>query len=121
MPVGSVCAPFSFANTGFGVSFFKIILFSKYDTIFLIFQSDKLYLSAFFLHNLLDRMVVFPMASSAVNSVTTRSIDRLLAFVEQTTTEVATLQNKFDQVEDLVEAFDGDMPPLPISSQLKPR
>jgi hypothetical protein len=31
-----------------------------------------------------------------------------LAFVDQTTSEVATLHNKFDQQEELVEAFNGD-------------
>ena len=48
------------------------------------------------------------MASSAVNSVTNRNIDQLLAFVDQTTAEVATLQNKFDQQDELVDAFGGD-------------
>ena len=48
------------------------------------------------------------MASSAVNSVTDRNIDQLLAFVDQTTAEVASLQNKFDTHDELVDAFGGD-------------
>ena len=48
------------------------------------------------------------MASSAANSVMDRNIEQLLAFVDQTTAEVATLQNKFDLQEELVEAFNGD-------------
>ncbi len=48
------------------------------------------------------------MASSAANSITDRNIDQLLAFVDQTTGEVATLQNKFDHKEELVDAFNGD-------------
>ncbi len=43
------------------------------------------------------------MASSAAISVTDRNIDQLLTFVDQTTAEVATLQNKFDQQDELVE------------------
>ena len=45
------------------------------------------------------------MASSAANSVMDRNIEQLLAFVDQTTAEVATLQNKFDLQKELVEAF----------------
>jgi hypothetical protein len=60
------------------------------------------------LHILLDLIIVFPMASSVVNSVTDRNIDQLLAFVDHTTAEVATLQNKFDQQEELADAFGGD-------------
>ena len=48
------------------------------------------------------------MASSAANSITDRNIEQYLAFVDQTTSEVATLQNKIDQQEELVEAFNGD-------------
>ena len=48
------------------------------------------------------------MASSAVNSITDRSIDQVMAFVDQTTAEDASLQKKFDQQEELVEAFNGD-------------
>ncbi len=48
------------------------------------------------------------MASSAGNSVTNRNIDQLMAFVDQTTAEVAILKNKFDQQEELVDAFNGD-------------
>ncbi len=48
------------------------------------------------------------MASSAVNSITDRNIDQLLAFVDQTTADVASLLNKFDQHEELVDAFNGD-------------
>ncbi len=48
------------------------------------------------------------MASSAVNIVTNRNIDQLLAFVDHTTVEVASLHNKFDQQDELVDAFGGD-------------
>ena len=48
------------------------------------------------------------MASSAVNSISYRSIEQLLAFVDQTTAEVASLQNKLDHREELVDAFNGD-------------
>ena len=49
------------------------------------------------------------MASSTVNSVTDRNIEQLLAFVDHTTVEVASLQNKFDHLEELVDAFNGDI------------
>ncbi len=48
------------------------------------------------------------MASSAVNSISDRNIEQLLAFVDHTTTEVASLQNKFDHRHELVDAFNGD-------------
>ena len=48
------------------------------------------------------------MASSAVNSISDRNIEQLLAFVDQTTAEVASLQNKLDHQEEMVDAFDGD-------------
>ncbi len=48
------------------------------------------------------------MASSAVNSVTDGNMDQLLAFVDPTTAEVATLQNKFDQQGNLVDSFNDD-------------
>ena len=48
------------------------------------------------------------MASSAVNSISDRNIEQLLAFVDQTTAEVASLQDKFDHQEELVDAFNGD-------------
>jgi hypothetical protein len=43
------------------------------------------------LHNLSDLIPVFPMDSSVVNSVTDRNIDQLLAFVDETAVEVASL------------------------------
>ena len=48
------------------------------------------------------------MASSAVNSISERNIKQLLAFVDQTTAEVASLQDKFDHQNELVDAFNGD-------------
>ena len=45
----------------------------------------------YFLHNLSDLIPVFPMDSSVVNSVTDRNIDQLLAFVDETAVEVASL------------------------------
>jgi hypothetical protein len=48
------------------------------------------------------------MAFSAVNSVSDGNIEQLLAFVDQTTAEVPSLQNKFDHLEELVDAFNGD-------------
>jgi hypothetical protein len=48
------------------------------------------------------------MASSAANSITNINIDQLLAFVDKLAAEVASLHNKFDQQEDLVDAFNGD-------------
>jgi hypothetical protein len=53
-------------------------------------------------------MFAFPMASSAANSISDRNIEQLLAFVDQTTAEVASLLNKFDHQEELVDAFNGD-------------
>ena len=60
------------------------------------------------MHILSDIIIVIPIAYSAANSITDRNIDQLLAFVNQTTSEVATLLNKFDLHEELVEAFNGD-------------
>jgi len=48
------------------------------------------------------------MASLAVNSISDRNIEQLLAFVDQTTAEGASLQNKVDHREELVDAFNGD-------------
>ena len=48
------------------------------------------------------------MASSAAISITDRNIEQLLAFVDQTTAEVASLQKKFDHQEDLADAINGD-------------
>ena len=48
------------------------------------------------------------MASSAVNSITDRKIELLLAFVDQATAKVVSLQNKFDHQEELVDVFNGD-------------
>jgi hypothetical protein len=48
------------------------------------------------------------MVSSVVNSATDRNIDQLLAFVDQTTAEVATPQNIIDQQEELVDDVGGD-------------
>ena len=47
------------------------------------------------------------MASSAVTSISNRNIEQLMAFVDQTTAEVASLQDKYDHQEELVEAFKG--------------
>jgi hypothetical protein len=47
------------------------------------------------------------MASSVVNSISDRHIEQLMAFVDQTTAEVASLQDKFDHQEELVDAFNG--------------
>ena len=60
------------------------------------------------MHILLDIIIVFPMTSSAAISITDRNIEQLLAFVDQTTAEVASLQNKFDHQKDLVDAFNGN-------------
>jgi hypothetical protein len=43
-----------------------------------------------------------------MNSITDMNIDQLLVFVDQTTAEVAFLQNKLDHQEELVDAFNGD-------------
>jgi hypothetical protein len=48
------------------------------------------------------------MASSAVSFISDMNIEQLMAFVDQTTAEVATLQDKFDHQEELVVAFNGD-------------
>ena len=48
------------------------------------------------------------MASSALNSISDRNIEQLLAFNDYTTTELASLQNMFDHQEELVDAFNGD-------------
>ena len=48
------------------------------------------------------------MASSAANSVQDRNIEQLLMFVDQTTAEVATAQQKFDDQDELLDAFAGD-------------
>jgi hypothetical protein len=48
------------------------------------------------------------MASSVVNSITDRNIEQLLAFVDQTTTEFVSLEDKFDHREELVDAFNDD-------------
>ena len=79
----------------FGVSFLKRLLFSKYDTI-LFFKKTNLIFLYIFLHVILHLIIVFPMASSAMNYVADGNIDQLLVFVDQTMAEVATLQNKLD-------------------------
>ena len=48
------------------------------------------------------------MDSSAAFSVAERNINQLLSFVDQTTIEVVTAQNRFDQQDELLEAFGGD-------------
>ena len=52
---------------GFGVSVSERLLFSKYDTVFLIFNQTNFTILIIFLHILLDLIIAFPMASSAVN------------------------------------------------------
>jgi len=47
---------------------------------------------------------MFPLASSVVNSISDRNIEQLVVFVDQTTVEVASLQNKFDHREELLDA-----------------
>ena len=81
----------------FVLVFSKEYFFRKYDTGYFIFQLDKFYFSLYIFAYPLDLVIVFPMASSAVNSITDRNIDQLVVFVDQTTAEVASLQNKFDQ------------------------
>ena len=61
------------------------------------------------------------MVASAVNSVTDRNIHHFLAFVDQTTAEVATLRYKFDHQDKLVDAFNGDDAMLLVLSQHIPR
>ena len=56
--------------------------FRKYDTVFLFFNQTKFTFLNLFLYILLDLIIVFPMATSALNSISDRNIEQLLAFVD---------------------------------------